>query len=614
MAHGYPDYRFWSIPALVGEGGTGRSTLTEHAVVVGNLTSAVELVGPGLADQILRTPTDGAAPAWGALDLSKAAAVTGLLPVAKGGWGTDTGSFTSPGAISLNAGGSNQDISLIPSGAGYVNISRPSLSGNGLASGTFTLSVASHQPTDNDYVLWAQNNITGTPPANKTSAGLNGQLNVVGTFGVAPAGFVGVGLEGVAAVFSTGGTLPDVRGGTFGIDTVAGSTTNITNATAVYGQGLSKAGTGTITNSFTAVFEGTVAGALRNYAVVLGGELLTGNGTGIYAGVFTPGTNGQSWRCVDEATGSAYPFVTFGGVLAGSNTILWRSLDDAKGHCWANQAGTVEWVRFADAKVGIGTPTPASKLSIQDTTTIAGEVGHLRLADVTTPDKRVIAGYDVTGGIDAGYIQALHGGVGYKPLLLQPLGGYLGVRNTAPTEVLDVTGNVKFSGALMPNNAAGSSGQCLVSAGAGNPPVWSTPDGARVYNSADETITPGTPTALTFDTERYDNGGLHSTTSNTSRLTAVRAGKYLITGHVIWDAGSSGSRWVRIRLDGATMIAGINDDGPSAGSPVQSVATVYDLAATHYVELEVMHYQGTDLKVLAVPNYSPEFAMQWLGP
>ena len=35
------------------------------------------------------------------------------------------------------------------------------------------------------------------------------------------------------------------------------------------------------------------------------------------------------------------------------------------------------------------------------------------------------------------------------------------------TEALDVTGNVKFSGALMPNNTAGTSGQFLSSAGAG---------------------------------------------------------------------------------------------------------------------------------------------------
>lgn len=43
---------------------------------------------------------------------------SGVLPVSKGGWGTNTGSFTSPGAITLAAGGTNQSITLNASGTG----------------------------------------------------------------------------------------------------------------------------------------------------------------------------------------------------------------------------------------------------------------------------------------------------------------------------------------------------------------------------------------------------------------------------------------------------------------------------------------------------------------
>ncbi len=48
----------------------------------------------------------------------------------------------------------------------------------------------------------------------------------------------------------------------------------------------------------------------------------------------------------------------------------------------------------------------------------------------------------------------------------------VGIGTTTPTERLDVTGNVKFSGALMPNNTAGTAGQVLTSAGAGAAPTW----------------------------------------------------------------------------------------------------------------------------------------------
>jgi hypothetical protein len=53
--------------------------------------------------------------------------------------------------------------------------------------------------------------------------------------------------------------------------------------------------------------------------------------------------------------------------------------------------------------------------------------------------------------------------------------GNLGIATTSPTEKLDVFGNIKFSGALMPNNNSGISGQVLTSAGTGVPPTWTTP-------------------------------------------------------------------------------------------------------------------------------------------
>lgn len=48
---------------------------------------------------------------------------------------------------------------------------------------------------------------------------------------------------------------------------------------------------------------------------------------------------------------------------------------------------------------------------------------------------------------------------------------------TKPTEALHVVGNLRFSGAFMPNNAAGTAGQVLQSAGPGLPPTWQTASG-----------------------------------------------------------------------------------------------------------------------------------------
>ncbi len=49
----------------------------------------------------------------------------------------------------------------------------------------------------------------------------------------------------------------------------------------------------------------------------------------------------------------------------------------------------------------------------------------------------------------------------------------MGIGTQSPAEVLDIVGNLRFSGALMPNGLAGTSGYVLQSAGSGVPPIWS---------------------------------------------------------------------------------------------------------------------------------------------
>lgn len=138
----------------------------------------------------------------------------------------------------------------------------------------------------------------------------------------------------------------------------------------------------------------------------------------------------------------------------------------------------------------------------------------------------------------------------------------------------------------------------------------------RVYNSANISITTsGTPQALTFNSERYDVGACHSTSSNTSRLTAPtgEGGKYDIKGHTAWAANGTGvARQSRIRVNGSTYIAMQNSNPPSASTGGEgSIATDYALAAGDYVELVVVQDSGGALNCTASANYSPEFSMKW---
>jgi hypothetical protein len=67
--------------------------------------------------------------------------------------------------------------------------------------------------------------------------------------------------------------------------------------------------------------------------------------------------------------------------------------------------------------------------------------------------------------------------------IYESAGGLVGIGNTTPTQRLDVTGNLKFSGALMPNNQAGTSGQILISQGGGVAPTWQNPTSVPMYGN-----------------------------------------------------------------------------------------------------------------------------------
>jgi len=139
---------------------------------------------------------------------------------------------------------------------------------------------------------------------------------------------------------------------------------------------------------------------------------------------------------------------------------------------------------------------------------------------------------------------------------------------------------------------------------------------ARAYNDAAISLPSGTATLMTLNQERWDTDTMHSTSSNTSRLTATTAGRYQITGHIEFAAptaeSANGQRLMEILLNGATVIAaqdcGFAGPAPSRAMPC-TVSTHYNLVATDYVEIRVTQRVQTTLNINSSANYSPEFEM-----
>lgn len=139
------------------------------------------------------------------------------------------------------------------------------------------------------------------------------------------------------------------------------------------------------------------------------------------------------------------------------------------------------------------------------------------------------------------------------------------------------------------------------------------PAQARVYNDANIAVATGVGTALTFNTERYDTGNFHSTSSNTSRLTAPTAGLYTVGACVAWAGNATGVRAASLRVNGTDVIARELVDIDSATTHTHNVSTEYQLAAGDYVEVVVAQDSGGNLNVTANGNYSPEFWIHRIG-
>lgn len=141
--------------------------------------------------------------------------------------------------------------------------------------------------------------------------------------------------------------------------------------------------------------------------------------------------------------------------------------------------------------------------------------------------------------------------------------------------------------------------------------VASTAIGARVYHSAAQAIVTATPTALAFDSERFDTNAIHDTSTNNSRLTCKTAGVYVISASVQFAANATGLRAVNIVVNGSVYIApmrfmAVTDAGNAS---LVTNTTIYQLAVNDYVQVLVQQNSGANLNVLANGNFSPEFSM-----
>ena len=131
--------------------------------------------------------------------------------------------------------------------------------------------------------------------------------------------------------------------------------------------------------------------------------------------------------------------------------------------------------------------------------------------------------------------------------------------------------------------------------------------------TATQSMTNGGFTSITFGSaeETYDTDGMHSTSTNTARITPTTAGVYLLTGSVYMSATPSAGMALRVFKNGTTSL--VYSDHPAASSAAGIAVSVmeYMNGSTDYVTLDAFYSHSGALTTNA--SVLPGFQALWLG-
>lgn len=135
--------------------------------------------------------------------------------------------------------------------------------------------------------------------------------------------------------------------------------------------------------------------------------------------------------------------------------------------------------------------------------------------------------------------------------------------------------------------------------------------GARAYSDVNISVTSGVWRSVPLNQERWDVGDIHSTVVVTERMYAPITGKYTITGHVQWAYYGLGTRWLALKLNGATWIAYQSENhlGYVSETDAHYISRTFELTAGDYIEMWAYQDSGILLNILSTGNQSPELTM-----
>ena len=277
----------------VGNGGTGLTTYSSGDMLYASAANTLSQLGIGSADNVL--VVSGGFPTWGTVNLASSAAVSGILPVANGGSGvsslTSNAVLLGGATVVLSDAGAANTVLLGTGGApsfGAVDLSTAAVTGT-LPVGNGGTGLATYTSGD---MLYA----TGATTLTKLGIGSAGNVLVVS------GGFPTWGTVNLASSAAVSGTLPVANGGT-GVTSLTANTVLLGGASV--GQ--------TTVGAASTVLRGT--GGVPTFGTISNAYLASG----VYGNITGLGTQTQALNMGTNGI-SGVTTLAMGGALTGATT------------------------------------------------------------------------------------------------------------------------------------------------------------------------------------------------------------------------------------------------------------------------------------------------------
>lgn len=123
------------------------------------------------------------------------------------------------------------------------------------------------------------------------------------------------------------------------------------------------------------------------------------------------------------------------------------------------------------------------------------------------------------------------------------------------------------------------------------------PPACSVFHNTTQSVSSGSGTILNANSETADNDAMHSTVSNTSRITINTAGRYQFQANVQFAGNVTGYRQIQFQVNGATVFATDRMISVGSNDTIFSCVAFRTLIVGDYVEVNVFQNSGSSLNV-----------------